>query len=425
MSRWTLTGLSLPLLMLASAPAGAKCLAIIGATVYLPSGPGDGVNVVVAEGKLHSVGPQAPIPVDCERIDGKGKVVTPGMVETMSDLGLVEVSLEAFTVDSDRYGRGSKHTTDTRATHVVADAYNPRSTLIPVTRLEGVTSALTVPSGGIVAGQAAWVDLAGATQAEAVKRRSVAMMAAVGGTGQSRAASLMRLLDLLREAKRYPQIREAWEKNQFRKLEYPWRQLEALQPVVTGELPLVVRVERAADIEALLRVTGEVPALKLIVAGGGEAWLVKDELAARKVPVIMLPTIYGPGSFDQIHARRDAPKLLHEAGVPLIVSSFQAHNSRTLRQLAGNAVREGLDHSAAVRAVTQTPAEVFGMKDHGRIAKGSVANLVVWSGDPLELSTHVERLIIGGRDVALESRQTKLRDRYRRMPGRPGPLPLP
>jgi imidazolonepropionase-like amidohydrolase len=152
---------------------------------------------------------------------------------------------------------------------------------------------------------------------------------------------------------------------------------------------------------------------------------VADQLAQAKVPVLVDPLAYGPSSFDELYARPDNAALLAKAGVALILTTESTHNARTLRQVAGNAVREGLPHADALRAVTETPARVFGLPDRGRLAVGAAADVVLWSGDPLELSSRAERVWVDGVEVDLRSRQTELRERYRTLPGTPAPaLPV-
>ena len=188
-------------------------------------------------------------------------------------------------------------------------------------------------------------------------------------------------------------------------------ELRAARPLLEGKLPLAVRVDRAADIEALLRLRAAL-GLRLVLIGGAEAWLLADELAEAQVPVLVDPILNGPESFDKLYARADNAALLARAGVPLMLGSFWTHNVRTLRQVVGNAMRAGLDRAAAMDAVTRVPADTFGLPAHGRLAVGARANVVVWSGDPFELSTDVERVFIGGRAIPLVTRQTRLRDRY-------------
>ncbi|MCK6524293.1 amidohydrolase family protein, partial [Myxococcota bacterium] len=233
--------------------------------------------------------------------------------------------------------------------------------------------------------------------------------------------ALYELRALLEEARSYGKSRAAWEQNRARPYDSSPRDLDALQPVLRGELPLVVTADRAADIEALLRFAQE-ERLRLVILGGAEAWRVAEALAAAKVPVILDPLDYGPSSFTSREARPDNAALLHAAGVEVMISSRQLHNARVLGQNAGNAVREGLPHDAAITALTATPARVFGLTDVGVITPGSRANLVLWSGDPLELSTTVKGLWIGGEAIPLVSRQTLLRDRYLQTPA---PMPTP
>jgi imidazolonepropionase-like amidohydrolase len=415
------------LLSLLSVSEAADCTVITGVDAYLPEGRAEAVTVIADAGRIVSAGePPADLPAGaevqwrgrtCAVVDGTGKVLTAGLVEAWTDLGLVEIELEAQTVDFD-----AEQDDPIRAALRVSDAYNPRSVAIPVTRMAGVTQAMVIATGGLVSGQAAWVELAGGSQAETVVNPSVAMIASLGATG-SRAGDLGLLRQLLSEARLYTRLSAVWQQDLAHPDGVSHRDLEALQRVLRREIPLVVTANRAADIEALIRLARE-EEIRLVVHGGSEAWLVAQQLASAKVAVIVDPLVYGSGSYDDVHGRRDNAALLAAAGVPVMMTSESTHNARTLRQAAGNAVRGGLDHDLAIRALTQTPAEVFGLADRGRVAEGMVADLVLWSGDPLELSTRVELVLIGGREIALRSRQTALFEKYRTLPGTPG-LPLP
>jgi len=192
-------------------------------------------------------------------------------------------------------------------------------------------------------------------------------------------------------------------------------ELEALLPVATGQMPLIIAADRASDIEAVLRFARAHTA-PVVIAGGAEAWLVADLLAAQKVAVIIDPLVYGPGSFDQIHGREDNAALLASAGVPLIIGPGSSHNARAMRFVAGNAVRGGLDHEAAIRAITQVPADVFGLAGVGRVEAGAVADLAVWTGDPLDTPTRLDRLILNGVNEPDRSRQTELVEAWRTVP---------
>lgn len=404
--------------------ASEPCLAIEGATVYLPDGPQAGVTVITIGERITAVGGNVTVPEGCERHAGADRILTPGLVDVHTHLGLTEVDLEKASVDAQRDPKG-QGTDRIRASFVVADAYNPHSTLIPISRIAGITSALTMPRGGLVSGQSAWVDLAGARQRDAVRSASAAMHVHIGGGEGSRADRLHSLATLLREGRLYRDRHGEWERRRYRDFALPETELRAVQPVLYGRIPLVVHVDRAATIEAVLRLLDKTP-IRLVLMGGAEAWMHADELAAAKVAVVVDPLLNAPESFDRIAARADNAALLYRAGVPVILSTFWTHNIRTLAQVAGNAVRAGMDKDAAVAAITRVPAEVFGMAEHGRIAVGARANLVLWTGDPLELSSRPERVLIGGRTVPLVSRQTLLRDRYRTLPGSPSsPLSLP
>ncbi|MCB9730656.1 MAG: amidohydrolase family protein [Deltaproteobacteria bacterium] len=426
MSAWRLASAAALLALLTWPVAGRaaeRCVALEGGRVWLPSGPVEGATVVIVGERVAAAAAGAAVPEGCERVDVSGRVVTPGFVEVQSQLGLIEVEMESSTDDA-HAGTQETPNPSVRASFSVADAYNPRSTVIPVTRLGGVTSALSVPDGGLIAGRSAFVDLAGGSQAEAVVRRDVAMHASVGGGGDSRAWTLGRLRALLTEARDFQTHEAAWRQNRTPPLAFPPAELVALRPVLAGTMPLVLDVDRASDIEAALRLASDF-GLRLVVSGGAEAWMVADALARAKVPVIVDAMLNAPERFDRIRARADNASLLWAAGVPLLLTTASTHNARTLGQVAGNAVRAGLPVEAAMRALTETPARVFGIADRGRLAAGARANVVVWSGDPFEVSSAPERIFIGGRDIPRVSRQTLLRDRYRRLERLHAPLGLP
>ncbi len=404
--------------------AWATCVAVDDTTAVLPTGQTDGVTVVWRADRIEAVGKNVPIPAGCTVVDGRGGVLTAGFVDPYTELGITEVGLEKSTRDH-QPGKGMPYRTpEIRPSFRVYDAYNPRSTLIPLARYSGVTSALTVPAGGIVSGQSIWVDLAGSTQQVAVIRDGAGMHVRVGGGERSRAVAFHALENLLTEAKVFQERRADWAKAKSQPFQHSPLDLTAMLPVLDKKIPLVVDVNRASDIEAMLRLTARHD-LRWVIVGGGEAWMHAAALAKAKVGVIVNPLIVGPQSFDQVHARPDNAALLHAAGVPVMISTFWTHNMRTLGQVAGNAVRAGLPHKAALDAITATPAQVFGLTHYGRIAPGAVANVVLWSGDPLELTTSAKSVWIHGRSIALENRQTKLRDHYLRSGGTPAPLPLP
>ncbi|MFL6290481.1 MAG: amidohydrolase family protein, partial [Thermoanaerobaculia bacterium] len=198
-----------------------------------------------------------------------------------------------------------------------------------------------------------------------------------------------------------------------RELEVSRLDLEALQPVVRGELPLVLAVNRASDIQAALRLAKE-EKLKLILAGAGEAWVVADEIAAAQVPVLITPLNNLPGSFDFLGATLENAARLHKAGVTFAFMSVAAHEAYSIRQGAGNAVAYGLPWDAALAALTTVPARLWGIEDsYGSLEPGKDADVVVWTGDPLEITTWATEVFIRGRQVPIMSRQLELRDRYK------------
>jgi len=392
------------------------------ATLLLPEGLREGTTaVLVADGRIVAVddiarlrgsdGAFAHRGATCAVIDTSRKTVIPGMVEVGSQIGLVEVGLEAGTANADAGGDRP-----VRASLRVAEAYDPRSVVIPEQRVEGLTSALTNPTGGLVSGQSAFVDLAGAEQRGAVVAPSAAMVANL--VGPSRAEAIRELRELLRDARTYQRNQAAFERNAFRPLQAHRLDLLALAPVVEGRLPLIVGADRASDIEALVRMQQDL-GLRLVIRGGAEAWRHADALADSRIAVVVDPLVYGPGSFDQVGARPDNAALLAQAGVQVLLTTGSTHNARTLRQVAGNAVRGGMARDQALRAVTTTPARLFGGPDRGELKVGQVANLAVFDGDPLELLSQTTHLLIQGRPIPLDSRQWRLTLRYLELPGSP------
>jgi imidazolonepropionase-like amidohydrolase len=349
--------------------------------------------------------------LDCDFVDVSGQVITAGLVAVSTQLGVVEVGLEQSSRDDQANQLGS-----IRAQFRVGDGYNPRSTLIPVTRAHGITSATVHPDGGLISGQVAWVDLGGELQSDAVVHGAVAM------SGQP---DWMRLETLLDEVRFYAKNRSAYDQNRTRSLSTPRSQLVAMLPVIHMDQPLLLTVHRAADIEAAIRFQAA-QRVRLILSGVAEGWQMAEQLAEAEIPVIVDPLLNSPQSFDQIGGRADNAALLQAAGVTVILSASQTHNARTLRQVAGNAVRAGLDHYQAILSITQHPAEVFGLPKRGQLVPGAHANVVIWSGDPLELSTSVNAVYLSGRPVSLDHRQRQLLERYRVLPGSPLPaLDLP
>lgn len=390
-------------------------IAITGATVHPVSGPPiEGATVLIRDGRIEAVGRDVSVPPDARRIDGSGKVVTPGFFDAGTSLGLVEVGAVDDTRDMQMGGDYIAAAFD------VTDGLNPNSTLIPINRLGGVTTALSNPSGGLISGRAAVIDLRTGSLSRLLAEPRAAMVASYGpdaaeDVGGARGAVSLRLREVFEDARFWAQNRGAYLRGAARPLSHSRLDLEALQPVLAGEMPFLVEVDRASDILAVLRIAAEY-GLRPIIAGGTEAWMVADTLAATETPVIVKPLTNLPGGFASLGARFDNAALLHEAGVPLVITTFDTHNARNLRYEAGNAVRFGLSREAALRAVTLGPAEALGVEGrYGSLEPGKVASVVVWSGDPFELSSVPETVIIRGEVVPESSRQKELLERYREL----------
>jgi imidazolonepropionase-like amidohydrolase len=231
--------------------------------------------------------------------------------------------------------------------------------------------------------------------------------------GGTRAGSVFRLRLILRDAVEWPKRREDFRKAQIQPLAASGPDLEALQPVLRGELPMMVIANRRSDIESALRIAGEF-GIRLIIWSGTEAWQVAPELARARVAVVLEPLSDVP-RFDGMAARLDNATLLREAGVTVVAAQRDAAHFRDLRQAAGNEVRNGMSWDDALRSVTLAPAEALGVAEgYGSLEVGKVGNVVVWSGDPLEFSSRVEHLLIRGVEVPRTNRQTELFERYRR-----------
>ncbi len=373
----------------------------------------ESATVVLERQKIARVSTEAvAAPEGAVIIDGRGKVLTPGLIDVNARLGVSEVELEKSTND---------HALDKQPLAPgfrVADGFNPLSVWIPIERSQGITSAIVRPSTGVLAGTGPWVDLTGRLDSAPDASRPVAMFGSVDASaaalvGEARGGLWLKLREVFADARFYARNRAAVEGNRARPLALPPLHLEALQPVLDGKLPLVLHADRASDI-ALAIAFARAEKLRLVISGAGEAHLVAAELAAAKVPVVVTPSRQMPSSFDTVRARDDIATLLDQAGVQMAISSTDG-NSRRLRQEAGIAVAYGLDRAKALRAITLSPAEIFGKAaELGSVAVGKRANVVLWSGDPLELSSRAERVFIDGVEQPGDHRQKRLLERYLR-----------
>lgn len=387
---------------------------LVGADVHVGDGTVLRGGVVELRGaRIVAVsGPEraASLPADAKVIDLAGKRITPGLVAAHTPLGLVEIDLEGSTVDAERVGADP-----IRAGFDASMAVNADSSLVPVSAIEGITSAAVTPRGGLLAGQVAWIDLVAGDHRDIVARPRVAVAGQLGAAvAGSRAATLARLREVLDDARFYRDRRAAFERRQTRDVAAHRLDLEALLPVLDGQAPLVVHAERASDLLALVELAQQTR-VRVVAVGATQGWKVADALAEAGIAVVVQPSSNLPGSLDQLGARLDNAALLHAAGVKVGIAVLgEAHNVRNVTQEAGLAVANGLPPAAALSAVTLELARIYGMDAHyGSIAAGKVANLVVWDGDPFELSRWPAAVWVRGEAIPMRSRQTLLRDRYR------------
>jgi len=393
----------------------AQTIAITGGTVYPVSGPKiENATVLIRDGRIAAVGANVAVPAGATRIDASGKWVTPGLIDGAGQMGLREIGAVQNTNEATLRGN------EVAASFNVLEGINPASTLIAVNRMEGITTTLAVPNGSLIWGQAVLIDLDGAT-IEAMRVKSPAAMvadlseAAKDAGGGSRAGVAQRLRRVLNDAREYATRRADYRRRQIQDLSASAADLEALQPVLRGELPLLVIANRRSDIETALRIAQEYK-LRLILAGAAEGWMIPDEIAAAGVPVLVEPMDNIP-SFDALGIRYENAPLLAKGGVKVALMETTTENTRDLRQQAGNAVASGMTWEQALRAVTLTPAEILGVADrYGSLEAGKVANVVVWTGDPFDFSTGIEHVYIRGREIPLRSRQTELLERYKTLP---------
>ena len=431
----------------AAAPAAAQTLAITGGRVVIGDGsePIEGGTVLIQNGRVVAAGADVAVPAGAQIVDARGKWVTPGVVAGFSRIGLVEVD----AVDATNDTRAS--TSPFNAAIDVAPAVNPESTAVQVSRAAGVTRAVVSPSTArsIFAGQGAVIDLGGDMQP--ITRARAFQFVELGETGArdaggSRAAAHVLLRNALREARdlrlpvaargpaRTPQTAPPEDVAENPYLLSGARRSEdvlltrfdaaALVPVLQGRQLLLVHVERASDILQVLALRREFPNLRLVLVGATEGWRVAREIAAARVPVIANALNDLPASFEQLSATQSNVGRLRAAGITVAIGMINDDEARQVRlstQYAGNLVAltrvpgaTGLSWSQAFQAISSAPAEALGLDGEiGSLRPGRRGDVVIWDGDPLELSTGVDAVWIDGVRQNLENRQTRLRDRYR------------
>jgi imidazolonepropionase-like amidohydrolase len=389
----------------------ASVLVLAGATVWSGEGPPvENATIVIRGERIAAVGRGIPAPRGAQVIELKGAVVTPGLIDVASRLGLVEISTGEPSAVEGTAGGGAP---ELRASLRTADTYNPRSLPIEVARQDGLTSALVIPAGGVIAGQSAWVALRGSGR---VLEDSSALHVSVeeGSSAGTRSRAFLLLREVFEDTRLYrlPGNRGAYIKNGLRTLRPSASDLEVLARALDGELRVVFEVDRAPDILTVLELA-RLHKLDAVLLGVREGWLEADAIARAGVPVIVDPYENLPDDFNSLRSRDDNALRLLRAGVRVAFASRETPSQAgQLRFRAGNAAARGYPRDDALAAITRIPADLFGRRDEGRIDVGARANLVVWNGDPFEPQSWAQRMFIDGTEIDLRTRQDLLTERY-------------
>jgi len=401
--------------------AQAETIAITHAKIVTLGSAGqiaDG-SIIVKDGRIAAVGANVAVPAGARIIDAGGHMVTPGVVASNTSLGAGEVEGESSSDDF------AGATDQLSAAFDVSLGVNPASMLIPIARMGGVTRAVITPElpgrgdkkgEKLFAGQAAVIDLSGS--ANSITKRSVALTVDAGSgaaahLGGTHGSVLQRLEADLDEAASYGANKGGYEHGTHRPYALSKEDLEALQPILQGKEPLLIEVHRAADIRRVIEL-GKRLKLKLILNGVEEGWLVAGDIAASGYPVLLDPQADLPSAFESLNSRMENAGLLAAAGVTIVViPPYTGHYARQVRYNAGYAVAHGLPWEAGLAAITRNPAQIFGFGEKaGRIEPGLDADLVVWSGDPLEMLSVPLHVLIKGEEQPMTSRAQDLARRY-------------
>lgn len=424
--------LTLPLFAQSTIPnnPGVKAtVAIRNATIVpVTSAPIANGTIVLSGGVIQAVGANVAVPAGATVIDGTGLFVYPGMIDSGSNVGLVEISAVSGTADVVELG-------DFNPNALAAVAVNPHSELVPVTRVNGVTHVVTTPEGGVISGQSALIQLAGWTPPQMVVQSPAAMhirfprlRSAPGGeSGQDEEAekerrktytrALDELRDVMRDAQAYAKASAARKGDRNVRRFDRDLMLEALVPVVEGRVPVVLHAELARDIRAALAFADEFK-LKVILSGAQDVARVVSEVKARNIPVLLGPILALPQREDDAYDLLFTnAKVLHDHGIRFAIQTGDAHNTRNLPYHAASCAAFGLPKEEALKSVTIYPAQIWGVADRlGSLETGKQANVIVTDGDPLELRTNVLRVFIAGEEIPMDSRHTLLYQKFANRP---------
>jgi len=346
-------------------------------------------------------------------IDATGKILTPGIISTDSEIGIVEIGALSVTRDdsSDIYEIGFS----------IYDAFNPNSVLIPWNRSNGITSTITLPqnTNSPIGGLGSFFVLDSNLEITGIKDN--VMIGRVGGSGgESRAETFSIMEDLLefassidsKDMESYRNLSDLIVDSPIAEtMELHPRDLKALHRLMNDDLPLIMKANRASDILKLIEIKEKYD-LNLIIMGAQEAGLVANKIAESDIPLIINPINNIPGSFDELAANIELASNLESLGITLMFNAPRSHNYHLVRQGAGVAVANGMSYEGALKAITLSPVEIFKLGKRGQIAQGNIADLIIWDADPLEPSSMPEKVFINGKDIDLTTRMSRLTDRY-------------
>ena len=352
-------------------------------------------------------------------IDASGKILTPGIIATDTELGIVEIGALSVTRDdsSDLYKIGFS----------IFDAFNPNSVLIPWNRSNGITSALTLPQNtdSPIGGLGSFFILD--SKLEISGSSDVVMIGRVGGRGDgSRAETYAIIEDLLEFASSLDQndmlprnISEIIDDSSIAKsMDLHPRDVKALYKLINNDLPLIMKANRASDLLKLIELKQKYN-LNLIIMGAQEAGLVSEKISKNNIPLIINPINNIPESFDELASNINLAGKLEKEGITLMFNAPRDHNYHLIRQGAGVAVAHGMSYAGALKALTSSPVEVFGLGNRGQIASGKIADLIIWDADPLEPSSMPEKVFLSGKDIDLTTRMSRLTERYTKNKNKP------
>ncbi|HKU19384.1 MAG TPA: amidohydrolase family protein [Terriglobales bacterium] len=417
------------ILVLAALPALAQnTIAITGGRVLTIShGVIENGTVLVENGKIAAVGRDIKVPHGAQVIDARGKVVMPGWFDAGDKLGTVEIPALQITVDDTEY------TAPLQPQLRVLDALNPESENILVSRAAGITNSLSTPAdGNLVGGQSAVIQLDGGTVDQMVVKSPAALHISLGeqskmtygvknGAPETRMGEMAMLRQAFLKAQHYKEVQDAYAQKSGGKepAAPPARDLkmDAMVAALDGKIPVVAHADRVSDIENALRLADEFH-FHLILADAAAAWRIADQLAARKVPVILGPILEEPGRMESVDVRLDNAARLYKAGVPIAIQTAADNEVRNLPFEVEYAISYGLPEDAALQALTLNPARFFGVDNRlGSIDSGKDANLIVLDGTPFRVKTHVLAELIDGKVVDLSNHQTRLYEFYKKKYG--------